>query len=85
MLRRDPRDLLAVLVPGILATLFCLVLLRRIALSEDEYATVAIAAEHGSLFWHGIARDGGNMAGYYLVLHGLVALFGAGVWLVRSP
>ena len=51
----------------------------------DESATVAITAQHGSALWDAIARDGGNMLGYYLMLHVLTGVFGHAPALIRAP
>lgn len=53
------------------------------SLGFDEGATVAIASQHGSALWAGIAHDGGNMSGYYLALHVLIGLFGNGLFVLR--
>jgi hypothetical protein len=55
------------------------------SLGFDEGATVAIVSQHGAALWRGIAHDGGNMAGYYLLLHVLVGAFGDGPWVLRLP
>jgi mannosyltransferase len=46
---------------------------------------VTIAAQHGAALGSGIAHDGGNMSGYYVLLHVLVGWFGNGTLLVRLP
>jgi mannosyltransferase len=51
----------------------------------DEAATVAIAGQHGSAFWHAAAHDGGNMLGYYALLHALTSWFGDGAFVIRLP
>jgi mannosyltransferase len=61
--------------------------LRLVALGHksfwlDEIASVAIARLHGSSFWSWIAHEEGNMALYYLMLHGWVR-FGLGETTVR--
>lgn len=53
------------------------------SLGFDEGATVAIASQHGSALWAGIAHDGGNMSGFYLALHFLIGLFGNGLLVLR--
>ena len=49
------------------------------SLGFDEGATVAIVSQHGSALGSAIARDGGNMSGYYLLMHVLVGWFGTGL------
>ena len=51
----------------------------------DEGATIAISTQHGSALWHAIAHDGGNMLGYYLFQHELIALFGHAPAVIRAP
>ncbi|HUZ20099.1 MAG TPA: glycosyltransferase family 39 protein [Acidimicrobiales bacterium] len=51
----------------------------------DEGASIVIASQHGAAFWHAVARDGGNMLLYYLVLHAVVSAFGTGLVAVRLP
>jgi mannosyltransferase len=55
------------------------------SLGFDEGATVAIASQHGHALWHGIAHDGGNMSGYYLLIHLLIGAFGDSEWVLRLP
>ena len=38
----------------------------------DEAATVAIASQHGAAFGAALAHDGGNMLGYYGLMHVLI-------------
>src|ERR1700678_2840688 len=49
----------------------------------DEGASHAIASQHGQALWSGIARDGGNLALYYLVLHFVIEVFGSGEIVLR--
>ena len=49
----------------------------------DEAATVTIAAQHGAALGTAIAHDGGNMLGYYALLHVLIGAFGNGA--LRAP
>ena len=60
-------------VPAVVALALCLIELTTRSLWLDEAATVAIAGQHGSAFWHAAAHDGGNMLGYYALLHVLSA------------
>ena len=46
---------------------------------------MAIAGQHGSAFWHAAAHDGGNMLGYYALLHVLIGWFGDGALVIRLP
>ena len=77
---RDPdgrrRDLAAVALPAALAAVLCFLQIAGRSLGFDEAATVTIASQHGSALWTAIAHDGGNMSGYYLVLHLLIGVFG---------
>ena len=61
--------------PGSRSCSACISLTTR-SLWLDEAATVAIASQHGSALWSAIAHDGGNMLGYYALLHVLVGWFG---------
>jgi mannosyltransferase len=78
-------DLLVVVVPAALALVLCLVELTARSLWLDEAATVAIASQHGRAFGAALARDGGNMLGYYALLHVLVSPFGSGAFVIRLP
>jgi mannosyltransferase len=78
-------DFAIVTVPALLALLLCAVGITERSLGFDEAASVAIASQHGSAFGHAIAHDGGNMSGYYLLLHGLISLFGDGLLVIRAP
>ncbi len=49
----------------------------------DEAASVSIASQHGAALWHAIARDGGNMLAYYLLLHVLIGACGDGQVIIR--
>jgi hypothetical protein len=79
------RDLAVVLGPTLLAAALSLIGLSSRSLGFDEGATVAIVSQHGAALWHAIGRDGGNMSGYYLLLHVLVGAFGDGPWVLRLP
>ncbi len=46
---------------------------------------MAIAGQHGSALWHAAAHDGGNMLGYYALLHVLIGWFGDGAFVIRLP
>lgn len=70
--------------PALAAALSAYQLAGR-SLGFDEGATVAIASQHGSALWSAIAHDGGNMSGYYLLLHLLIGAFGDGLAVLRLP
>jgi mannosyltransferase len=78
-------DAAVVVLPGLLAAILSVIGLTGRSLGFDEAATVAIVSQHGHALWHAIARDGGNMSGYYLLLHGLLGSFGDGPWVLRLP
>ncbi|MDQ6822120.1 MAG: glycosyltransferase family 39 protein [Actinomycetota bacterium] len=79
------REVLVYAVPTILAGLLCSYGLTSRSLGFDEAASVTIAAQHGSALGAAFAHDGGNMSGYYLLLHVLTGLFGNGLLVVRMP
>lgn len=79
------RDVAVIGVPAVVALALCLIELTTRSLWLDEAATVAIAGQHGSAFWHAAAHDGGNMLGYYALLHVLVGWFGDGAVVIRLP
>jgi mannosyltransferase len=79
------RDALAVAVPALVAAGLCFYELGSRSLWLDESATVAIASQHGAAFGNAVAHDGGNMLGYYTLLHVLIGLFGKGAFLIRAP
>jgi hypothetical protein len=76
---------LAVGLPSLLALALCLYELTTRSLWLDEAATVAIASQHGAAFGAALARDGGNMLGYYALLHVLIGWFGSGGFVIRFP
>jgi mannosyltransferase len=78
-------DVAAVAGPALLAVALCLYELTTRSLWLDEAATVAIAGQHGSALWSAIAHDGGNMLGYYALVHVLVGWFGTGAFVLRAP
>ena len=78
-------DLAALLVPCALAAVLAFLELASRSLWLDEGATIAISTQHGSALWHAIAHDGGNMLGYYLFQHELIALFGHAPAVIRAP
>jgi mannosyltransferase len=78
-------DVAVVGVPAVVALVLCLIDVTSRSLWLDEAATVAIAGQHGSAFWHAAAHDGGNMIGYYALLHALTGWFGDGAFAIRLP
>ena len=79
------RDVVLVAAPALLAVGLCLIQIDRRSLGFDEAATVAIASEHGAALRSAIAHDGGNMSGYYVLLHWLIGAFGHGELTLRLP
>jgi mannosyltransferase len=79
------RDRAAIVVPALLAALLSLIAISARSLGFDEGTTVAIVSQHGSALGSAIARDGGNMAGYYLLMHILLGWFGSGLAVLRLP
>lgn len=75
----------AIGVPVLLAAVLCLLQIDGRSLGFDEAATVTIASQNGSALGAAIAHDGGNMSGYYLLLHVLIALFGNSELVLRLP
>jgi mannosyltransferase len=86
-LAREPRrwDVFVVAAPAALAVALCLYEPTARSLWLDEAATVAIAGQHGSALWSAISHDGGNMLGYYAVMHVLIGWFGHGAFVIRLP
>jgi mannosyltransferase len=78
-------DLLAVALPALLALGLCLYDLTTRSLWLDEAAAAAIASQHGGAFGAALAHDGGNMLGYYGLLHVLIGWFGSGAFVIRFP
>jgi mannosyltransferase len=79
------RDRLTVAAPAALAAVLCFTSLTGRGLGFDEAATVTIAAQHGAKLMSGIAHDGGNMSGFYVLLHVLMSWFGNGTLILRLP
>jgi 4-amino-4-deoxy-L-arabinose transferase-like glycosyltransferase len=77
------RDAAAVAVPAALAAVLCFVGISARSVGFDEAATVTIASQHGSALWTAIGHDGGNMSGYYVLLHVLIGAFGDGLLVIR--
>jgi mannosyltransferase len=78
-------DVVVVAAPAALAVVLCLYELTTRSLWLDEAASVAIAGQHGSALWSAISHDGGNMLGYYALLHVLIGWFGHGAFVIRLP
>ena len=74
-----------VVAPALVAAVLSLISITGRSLGFDEGATATIAAQHGSTLWSAIAHDGGNMSGYYLLVHLLTAVFGNGEFVLRLP
>ncbi len=85
MSRERLRNAAAVAIPAMLALALCCYQLTTRSLGFDEGATVSIASQNGSALWSAIGHDGGNMSGYYLLLHILIAWFGSGTFVLRFP
>ncbi len=87
MSRRAPQasDAALVIGPALLTAALCLYRIDTRSLGFDEGATVAIASQHGAALRSAIAHDGGNMAGYYVLVHALVGIFGSGQLALRLP
>jgi mannosyltransferase len=79
------RDRAAIAVPALLAALLSIIRITSRSLGFDEGATMAIVSQHGSALGSAIARDGGNMSGYYLLMHLLVGWWGTGLTVLRLP
>lgn len=79
------RDRLAIAIPAAIAVVLCFIDITGRNLGFDEAATVTIAAQHGSSLGTAIAHDGGNMSGYYLLVHVLIGAFGNGLFVTRLP
>jgi mannosyltransferase len=79
------RDRAAIAVPALLAAVLGVIAIGSRSLGFDEGATVAIVSQHGSALGSAIARDGGNMAAYYLLMHVLVGWCGTGLTVLRLP
>jgi mannosyltransferase len=71
--------------PAVLAGLLAGIDLDARSLWLDEAATVSIASQHGAALGSAMARDGGNMLGYYALIHVLIGWFGSGVVVLRLP
>jgi mannosyltransferase len=79
------RSVAVTLVPAAVCAALVVYELSTRSLWLDESASVAIASQHGSALWSAIGHDGGNLAGYYLILHVLIGWFGHAPELIRAP
>jgi mannosyltransferase len=75
----------AVAGPTIAAAVLCAIELTSRSIDLDEAASVTIASQHGGAFGSAVAHDGGNMSGYYTVMHVLTGVFGNGPLVLRLP
>jgi len=71
-------------VAGLAAVVAAIGLTGR-SLGFDEGATAAIVSQHGGMLGRAIARDGGNMSGYYLFMHVLGGALGDSPAALRVP
>jgi 4-amino-4-deoxy-L-arabinose transferase-like glycosyltransferase len=86
--RPHPRrlaDLAIVAFPALIALGLCLYDLNSRSLWLDEAASISIASQHGAAFGAALAHDGGNMLGFYGLLHVLISAFGHGSLVARLP
>ncbi len=83
--RESVSTVAVVAVPAAIAVALCLYELSGRNLWLDEAASVSIASQHGGALGAALAHDGGNMLGYYALLHVLVGLFGTGAAVIRLP
>jgi mannosyltransferase len=74
-----------VAVPTLLALVLGAVDLDSRSIWLDEAATASITAQHGAALGSAMARDGGNMLGYYALIHVLVGWFGSSLVVLRLP
>ena len=76
---------LGLIAPGVLAFLLGSIELGSRSIWIDESASIAIASQHGAALSSAIARDGGNMAGYYVLLHVVQSVVGNSLFALRLP
>jgi mannosyltransferase len=74
-----------VAAPSLLAAVLCLLEITTRSIGFDEAATVTIAAQHGHSLITAIGHDGGNMSGFYVLLHVLMGWFGNSALVIRLP
>src|SRR5579862_5354788 len=78
-------DACTVALPAALTAALCLYQLTARSLWLDEAATFSIVSQHGAAFGAAVAHDGGNMLGYYALMHVLVGAFGGSTFVLRIP
>jgi hypothetical protein len=81
--RERALNAIAIAIPALLAAALCLIDITGRSLGFDEGASVTIASQHGGALGSAIAHDGGNMSGYYVLLHVLIGAFGNGLFVLR--
>jgi len=75
----------ALVVLTALSGALCLHQLGSKSIWIDEGASLSVASQRGSAFFHALGRDGGNQATYYMVLRATIAIFGSGERALRAP
>jgi mannosyltransferase len=83
--RERLKAIACIALPTALAAGLCLYEISVRSLWLDEAATVSIASQHGAALGAAMAHDGGNMLGYYALLHVLIGAFGKGALVLRLP
>jgi mannosyltransferase len=78
-------DVAAVALPGVVAGGLVFDGLGSRSIWIDEAATITIASQHGAALGSALAHDGGNMLGYYALVHVLIGAFGDSTFLLRLP
>ncbi len=78
-------DLASIAVPTVVAAIVSLVAISARSIWLDEAATISIAHQSGGALLRAMAHDGGNMLGYYALIHVLIEWFGDGLIVVRLP
>ncbi|MGA2528784.1 MAG: glycosyltransferase family 39 protein [Acidimicrobiales bacterium] len=71
-------ELFVLIVLTTASVIACFVDLGSRSLWNDEIHSALIATHHVGGLWSAVSADGGNMMLYYLLLHGVVTLFGYG-------
>ncbi len=79
------KSLYPFIFPAICAAILFSVDLGQRSLWLDEGASLSIASQHGSALSNALARDGGNMLIYYLLLHLIITIFGNSPVILRLP
>ncbi len=73
------------LIPTIISAVLLSIDLSTRSLWIDEGASLSIASQSGQAFANALARDGGNMIIYYLMLHLIIKIFGDSPIILRLP